>query len=753
MAATMLAKLQDQEPPLPLSPPCSIRVAPGVDLVEEPGEGGAVWLHGMVSACWAEGDETGRRLAAANLVKTEAASQRQVAEAFGVNETTVWRWRRELDRAGVVGLVDAKRGPRGPWKITDQLAGQIVALHEAGRSGRAIARQVGIDESSVRHVLAARRAVGQPGSTPPATIDVPGAPDETDQTCESDDRGDDGGVGEQLELLARPTARTADRQAARAGLLAGADPQICEGGQLPAAGALLALPGLAATGLLETFEETFADHQHRPAFYDMRALVLTVAFTALLGEPRAQGLTRLDPAVVGRLIGYDRAPEVKTLRRRLAELAEAKRSPVLLAALAARHLNAHPEQAGMFYIDGHVRAYHGRHDLSKAHLARMRISMPAEVDTWICDARGDGLLVWTSEPGASLTGELRRATRDIRALVGPDARPTIIFDRGGWSPKLFAELDREGFDILTYRKNPPGPEPTSAFTDHQVIDDRGATHHYRLAERNVRLSYNAGRNYFACRQITRLCDTGHQTTTIIATGTHTKGEPGPLAWAMFNRWRQENFFRYLRSRFALDALDTYTIVADDPARTVPNPAKKDAASRIKALKAIIASGEATLGRSAHIPELAGSLTELEATLDEVRDQLSEIQAANKATPARVPVGDIRPDAARHHGEHKRLVDAIRMATYNTESALTRLLAGHYRRAHHEARSLLHKAFATPADIQLIDSQMHVTLNPLSAPHRTRAIAGLCQQLTDTETVYPGTDHTLIYTIKTPDDLA
>ena len=160
MAATMLAKLQDQEPPLPLSPPCSIRVAPGVDLVEEPGEGGAVWLHGMVSACWAEGDETGRRLAAANLVKTEAASQRQVAEAFGVNETTVWRWRRELDRAGVVGLVDAKRGPRGPWKITDQLAGQIVALHEAGRSGRAIARQVGIDESSVRHVLAARRAVG-----------------------------------------------------------------------------------------------------------------------------------------------------------------------------------------------------------------------------------------------------------------------------------------------------------------------------------------------------------------------------------------------------------------------------------------------------------------------------------------------------------------------------------------------------------------------------------------------------------------
>jgi len=763
VAATMLAKLRDQEPPLPLSPPCSVRIAPGVDLVEEPGEGGAVWLHGMVSACWEEGDETGRRLAAANLVRTEAASQRQVADGFGVNETTVWRWRRELDRDGVGGLVDAKRGPRRAWKITDQLVERIASLHAQGESGRAIARQVGVDESSVRQVLATRRAAGQPaptateasGGQQAATTDGPAEPDEAaepdgvDETCEAADDGDAAGAAEPLELLARPAARTVERQAARAGLLAGAAPQVCEGGQLPAAGALLALPGLAATGLLETFEETFVDHQQRPGFYDMRALVLTVAFTSLLGEPRAQGLTRLDPAVVGRLIGYDRAPEVKTLRRRLAELAEAKRSHTLLAALAARHLKAHPEQAGMFYIDGHVRAYHGRHDLSKAHVARIRLSMPAEVDTWICDARGDGLLVWTSEPGASLTGELRRATRDIRTLVGPDARPTIVFDRGGWSPKLFAELDREGFDILTYRKNPPRPEPVSAFTDHELVDDRGVTHSYRLADRNVRLSYNAGRNYFACRQITRLCDNGHQTV-IITTRTD---EPGRLAWAMFNRWRQENFFRYLRSRFGLDALDTYTIVDDDPTRTVPNPAKKDAAARTRALKATIASGEATLGRLAATPALSSSLAELSTTLDEVRAQLDTHQANAKTLPARVAVSEIRPDAARHDGEHKRLVDAIRMATYNAESALVRLLAGHYRRAHHEARSLLHEAFATPADIQLIDGRMHVTLNPLSAPHRTRAIAGLCQQLTDTETLYPGTDHTLVYAIKSPNDPA
>ena len=140
MAQTMLAPLREGEPPLPLSPSCSTPIAAGVDLVEDPVEGGAVWLHGMVSLCWEAGDQTGRRLAAVNLVKVGAASQRQVATAFGVNEATVWRWRRGHDRGGVVGLADAKRGPKGAWKLTDEVVAEIVTLHGHGESGRAIGR-------------------------------------------------------------------------------------------------------------------------------------------------------------------------------------------------------------------------------------------------------------------------------------------------------------------------------------------------------------------------------------------------------------------------------------------------------------------------------------------------------------------------------------------------------------------------------------------------------------------------------------
>lgn len=752
MGQTMWAPLRELEPPLPLSPSCSIPVAPGVDLVETD-EGGAVWLHGMVAFAWDLGDDAGRRLAAAGLVATGAAKQRQVAEAFGVNETTVWRWRTERDRAGIGGLVTDRPGPKGAWKLTGQLVDRIVALDGEGLSGRQIAREVGVSDSSVRKVLAEHRvAAGEAAEVVVAAGEI--HPETLTTADEADEAGEAGEAveGVQLELLARPQVRTGERQAARAGLLAGAAPQVCEGGQLPAAGALLALPALEATGLLEVFAATFADQHDRPAFYDLRALVLTIVFACLLGEPRAQGLTRLEPATLGRLVGLDRAPEVKTLRRRVAALARLGRSDRVIEGLARRHLAAHPDQAGMFYIDGHVRAYHGKHDIPKAHLARMRISMPAEEDTWICDARGDGVLVWTAPPGASLAGELRRATREIRSLVGPDATPTIVFDRGGWSPKLFGELVAAGFEILTYRKHPTRPEPASAFVDHDIIDDRGITHTYRLADRPVRVSYGPKdtRRYFACRQIVRLCDSGHQTTLIT---TRTDPDPAVLAHALFSRWRQENFFRYMRARFDLDGLDTYTVVPDDPDRSVPNPAKKDTARRIRELKSIIASGQATLDHHRHTPALAASVAELDTTLGQVRDQLETLQSDGAQIPARMPIGQIRPDAVRLEGEHKRLVDAIRMATYNAESSLARLLAPHYARARHEARSLLTEAFATPADLHIADGRLHITLNPLSTPARTAAIGGLCQQLTDTQTLYPGTDLSLVYAIKSPTDLA
>ena len=65
----------------------------------------------------------------------------------------------------------------------------------------------------------------------------------------------------------------------------------------------------------------------------------------------------------------------------------------------------------------------------------------------------------------------------------------------------------------------------------------------------------------------------------------------------------------------------------------------------------------------------------------------------------------------------------------------------------EARTLLGEAFSSPADLEVIGDALHVRINPLSAPRRSRAIAGLCEALNATEANFPGTTLRLVYSVK------
>jgi transposase len=707
-------------PPLGFAPPGASSIAAGVDLTESDDGSGAVFLWGMASWCWSAGDVATRRLAAVQLAATKAATAREVAAGFGIKEPTLWRWSDAYRREGVSGLMAKKKGPKGPSKLNPERTAEIAYLRAGGLSLRSIGTRVGVSHDSVLRALGPKSANGL-------------LPDQR--------RGGD------LVPLALPKDRSAEREAAHRGMLAEAAPVITEGASLPLAGALTILPALGATGLIDAASALYGAGRvvggtTRAAFYGLRSLVLAVVFSALVGEPRAEGATRINPVSIGRLLGLDRAPEVSRLRVRMAELAAAHKADELVMALARRHTDAQPQAVGLLYVDGHVRAYHGKEEIPKAHVARMRIAMPAEVDTWICDRFGDGLLVWQAAPGASLVGELKLVTDKIRRLVGPDARPTIAFDRGGWSPKLFGGLETAGFDILTYRKAPLPREPRRAFAPYDFTDELGRSHHYLLADRRVAISYDAKKRRFACRQITRLDEaTGHQTQ-ILTTRDDT--DPSLCAHAMFSRWRQENFFRYMRAHFALDALDAYETTPDDPGRMVANPAKRKAVRHVREAASLIASAEAYRGQASLAG--VGANQELVDAHVAARAELGARQAAAKALPAKIPLAEIRPGAVRLDVERKRIMDAIRMATYNAESALARMIGPHYARAEDEARSLLHEIFGSPADLKVTGNDLHVMIHPLSAPRRTKALAALCEELNATETIYPGTELTLVYSV-------
>src|SRR6266849_5163521 len=101
------------QPVLPLLPEGAAEIAPGVGIVTGTGGGGLVTVQGLATFAWDGGDEAGRRLAAVQLVRVRAASQGQVAAAFGVDPATVWRWDKALAGGGVAALVPAPAGTEG----------------------------------------------------------------------------------------------------------------------------------------------------------------------------------------------------------------------------------------------------------------------------------------------------------------------------------------------------------------------------------------------------------------------------------------------------------------------------------------------------------------------------------------------------------------------------------------------------------------------------------------------------------------
>jgi transposase-like protein len=739
--ARMLSQL-----PLPLLPAGSAEIAPGVGFAAGQ-DGGLVTVHGLATFAWDAGDEAGRRLAAVQLVRLRAASQGQVAEAFGVDPGTIWRWDQALAADGVAGLVPARRGPKGASKLTPELAERIAGLDAAGATLREIAAATGVSTFSVRNALGRVAAGGRPAA---------GAAEDSAGRVAGDDDAGQGAV----PVLPDPVPREGERALARWGLLGeGAGPVFAPGARYPLAGLLLALPALEATGLLDAAREVYG--RLRDGFYGLTATLLTVVFLALAGEPRAGGATRVPPAALGRMPGLDRAPEVKTIRRELAELAAAGKAAELIMALARRHAAARPDALGFLHVDGHARVYYGTRTVQKTHVARLKFPAPATMETWVTDQDGDPVFMVVAEPSDSLAAELRRLLPALRGIVGQGRRVTVCFDRGGWSPALFADITGAGFDVLTWRKGPAPDLPAAGFTTITCTDDRGGRHEYELAGTTVELGISEGPRKgetVTLRQVTRLVPARAAGTRQIRVLTSRDDLPaGEVCWRMSSRWREENYFRYARTRFALDALDSYAAAPDDPDRLVPNPARKTAAARVRQAEAAARAAEtardaALLQLRSPAPGQAAYLTNqvinaLAVPVEAAWRELDEAEQAAADIPARAPLGTLAPDMVRLDAETKQITHAIRMAAYNAETTLARALDGHYARAGDEACALIREALTVSGDIIPGHGELLIRLDPLSAPRRTQALAALCDQLTAVGACYPGTDLVLRYEVK------
>lgn len=708
-----------------------------------------VIVSGIVVAHYAVGDRIAEAQARVNLVEQGWADQNDVAKAFDCSARTVRRDQRRLDEGGLAALGRAGGYPQGRSRVT--LTQSVERLKAQGHSNREIARRLGLHERAVRKRL--RRigyketptaqtvlpleATAEPAAASPAP--PPQCGPNLSAFCAEDDMP--------LSMDSDPSDRRLDRLMACLGLLEDAAPLFRSAAAVPQAGVLLAVAALLQSGVLECARDIYGSLG--PAFYGLRTSLVTMLLMALLRIKRPEALKEHSPAALGQVLGLDRAPEVKTLRRKLARLAAMGRAADLGKALAKRRIAQRGEAMGFLYVDGHVRVYHGKHTIPKAHVAQRRLAVPATTDYWVNDQQGDPLFVVTAQANAGMVKMLPIVLEQARALIGK-RRLTIVFDRGGYSPKLFRRLIADGFDILTYRKGRYRPVPRKRFQKHEGRLD-GHRIAYVLAEQNVRLL----KGKLRLRQVTRLTASGHQTH-ILTSRRDLKALE--VAFRMFERWRQENFFKYLSAEYALDALIEHAVVPDDPTREVPNPERKALEADLRAARAELTRLQADYGRSAYaeledarpvLRKLQRAQAALARGVRSALKRVTKLEARRAQLPARVPVQQaVSAEIVRLAPERQHLINVLKMVAYQAESDLVSMIEPHYRRAHQEGRTLIQSALAGAADLEVTERELRVRLLPLSSPHRSRAVAALCEELNHSPVLFPGSRLRLHFSVST-----
>ena len=732
------------------------------------GEHRVVVVSGFPVHHYSDRDAVAEAYAMVFLVDSGFATQVEVARAFRRTERTIRRQQQRYAEGGMAALATRSGWHPGRRRLPTKRIRLIERLKAQGLSNCEIARRMGVTENAVRKQVgpAGPEPASQaplplgpsadpatPAPSPPAPEPSPAAgasatPDEVGPRGSSRRAAPPPAEPGPTSFATDPANRTLDRLLACCGVLDDAVPVFGDAQAVLGAGVLFAVPALVASGIFHVARTVYGEIG--PAFYGLRTTLLVLLLMALWRIKRPEALKEHDPACLGRVLGLDRTPEVKTLRAKLARLASVHRADRLGAELARLRVRQRGQLMGFLYVDGHVRVYHGQHEIPKAHVARMRLSMPATTDYWVNDQSGDPLFVVTAAANAGLVKMLPAILREVRGLLG-DRRVTVVFDRGGFSPTLFQALLNERFDVLTYRKG-----KTRRIREQRFVERRekvnGRWVQYRLCDQPVRFL----KGKLRLRQVTRLGEGGHQTAVLTSRWDLRDGE---VAYRMFERWRQENFFKYMREEYLLDALTDYQLEADDPTRTVPNPERRALDGELRAARAELgrlqeAYGDAALGNPENRrPTMRGfkiAHGKIGQQIRAAQERLANLLAQRRALPRRVEIQQVTEgEVVKLATERKHLTNLLKMVAYQAESDLLALLGPHYGRIEPEGRTLLHELFRASADLHITHTEIQVTLCPLSSPHRTRAIEAICAALNESATPFPGSRVTMRFAVHPP----
>ena len=693
---------------------------------------GQTWIFAGTTALFrfADGDTAMRNIAVAALRQIGFPGT-QVAAALGLTHNYVATLHQRAQREGTAGLVR----PRGrPRTVTGQDWQRARAWRAAGVRDAEIARRLEVQQSTVLRRLGPAQVQGELALEDTAGPGLAAGQEET--AGEEPPRpepeavpGHDGQEAEPPEPAVRP------------------EPGVVPpgyGGTGRAAQGSGVFSRYAGAMLLHAYPGRAGEILPAAAGGDAReaALLSAVSMCFALGAATAEQVKHLVPGEAGPLAGLAVLPSLRTLRPRLAAIADAADPLELQAAFAAAMLAASPETSGVYYVDDHFVPYAGAKPVGKGWNNKRGRAERGRADTHVTTADGRAVCFVTGEPsGLSVT--LPKALAELKKTVPAGTEIMLGFDRGGAYPAVFAHCRGNGVHWVTYRRAPlaaPAMLPVLS-----VVTVNGKARAVAWAEETVQL-----KDYGEARQIT-LFEHGRVVLQIL-TSDFDACPAALLSW-LKSRWREENFLKYASENYGIDAICDYAADIETNTKITDNPARKEANTAVREAEKHLAAAERGLAVLLADPAItpADKNTRLipaaERQIAAARRQLGAASKARDGIPAKLPANQIDPQAqvALLRTARRGLQMVLRLLAHNAEHWLSGQLNA-YLRDDDEYRAITRETIirGTAGIIAFAPDTITVTLQRPAEPRVARALALLTDQVNAVPPPMPGDTRPITY---------
>jgi len=685
------------------------------------------------------------RIITSHMILSGAVRECDILRAFPVPRITLRRSVKKLREEGIRAFFEDRRRGR-PSVLKGPVHERAQQMLDEGRSVAAIGRELKVKADALYKAIRQGRLRKRSGRAAPKEASV-------STKSERSEADSDAPMG-------HGTTRSLERVAAAMGLLESAPVEFEAACDVAGGGVLLALPALLAAGLLRYTAELYSLPK---GFYGITSLFLLLALMALARIKSIEQLRYAAPGEWGNLLGLDRIPEVRTLRAKLNVLCQqAGRALEWNTRLARDWMAGHQESELVFYVDGHVRVYHGDLTLLPRHyVARERLCLRATTDYWINALDGQPFFFINKAVDPGLLATLRQdlvpfleahapVSAEQRRQLEEDPlqhRFTLVFDREAYSPEFFREMKAQRIAILTYHKFPDENWPQEEFREQTVCLGDGERITMRLAERGTLLS---GKLWL--REIRKLSENGRQVSIL---STNYKADYTVLAVSMFARWAQENFYKYMREHYNLDRLIEYGVEPLPAETRVVNPAWREIDQQIRRKNGQLQRQHALFGQLGlkeplsevevkHFEQQKGQMQE---EIQGLSQEIAALKKQRQQTPHHLALKDLpeQDRFSRLATERKHFVDTIKLISYRAETSMASVLRDKLAR-HDDARALVRQIYDTEVDLlpDLEAKTLTVCLHHLTQTAHDEAARHLCEELNATETTFPGTELKLLY---------